>query len=176
MKQIWGHTNGLKPEQLKRLDKLYKRRVPPQAIISPELARDLALLSREIQRQIGLLIDRKGHIAYVIVGNHQSILIPSLEDYRINPGRLRGVRCVHTHLRDLPIDEDDLTDLALLRLDLMSVVTVTDKGFPHQVHWSHILPGKSGKHPYEVRAALRPHELDIDCLALIQALERELIQ
>jgi GTPase len=176
MKQLWGNTKGLKPSQLKRLENLYRRRISPHAIISPELARDTAHLSHEIQRQVGLLINRKGRIVYVIVGNHQAILIPSLEDYRINPGRLRGVRCVHTHLTDTPLDDDDLTDLALLRLDLMAAITITEQGRPLNVHWSHILPGKTDNHPYEVRDPLRPHELDIDSLALISALERELTQ
>lgn len=176
MKQIWGNTKGLKPSQLRRLEKLYNRKVPAQAIISPELARDTVSLSHEIQRQVGLLINRKGRIVYVIVGDHQGIMIPSLEDYRINPGRLRGVRCVHTHLTDAPLNDDDLTDLAFLRLDLMAAITMTDQGRPHRVHWSHILPGKTDNHPYEIREVLQPHNLDIDCPALIQALERELTQ
>ncbi len=176
MKQIWGNTKGLKPGQHKRLEKFYQRRVPPDTIISTELARDIAALSHEIQRQIGLLINRKGRIVNVIIGNYQGILIPSLEEYRINPGRLRGVRCVHTHLTDAPLNDDDLTDLALLRLDLMAAITITDQGKARHVHWSHILPGKTDNYPYEVREILQPHELDVDCLALIQALERELTQ
>ena len=124
MKQIWGHTKGLKRGQLKRIENLYRRRVQPHMLVSQELARDTARLSHEIQRQIGLLINRKGRVVYVIVGDHQSIMIPSLEDYRIAPGRLRGVRCVHTHLRNAPLNDDDLTDLALLRLDLMAAITM----------------------------------------------------
>jgi GTPase len=174
MKQIWGHTKGLKPGQLKRIENLYRRRVQPQMLISQELARDTARLSHDIQRQIGLLINRKGRVVYVIVGDHQRIMIPSLEDYRINPGRLRGVRCVHTHLGDTPLNDDDLTDLALLRLDLMAAITMTVEGDPIRVHWSHVLPGRDERPPYEIREALRPPELDIDCLGLIQALEREL--
>ena len=176
MKQIWGHTKGLKPGQLKRIENLYRRRVQPHMLISQELARDTARLSNEIQRQIGLLINRKGRVVYVIVGDHQSIMIPSLEDYRIAPGRLRGVRCVHTHLNKMPLNDDDLTDLALLRLDLMAAITMTDKGDPVHIHWSHVLPGAVAQSPYEVRDALRPNELDIDCFGLIQALERELAQ
>jgi len=176
MKQIWGHTKGLKPGQLKRIENLYRRRVQPHMLISQELARDTARLSHDIQRQIGLLINRKGRVVYVIVGDHQSILIPSLEDYRIAPGRLRGLRCVHTHLRNTRLNDDDLTDLALLRLDVMAAITMTEKGDPNHIHWSHVMPGEEAKSPYEVRDALRPNELDIDCLALIHALERELSQ
>lgn len=176
MKRIRGNTKGLKSSQLNQLEKLYRRRVPPQSLISAELARDIARLSFAIQRQIGLLISRPGKIAYVIVGDHQSIFIPELSTYRIDPGRLRGVRCIHTHLKNEPLSEDDLTDLALLRLDAMAAITLTDQGYPHLIHWSHILPGQNVERPYQIREVLRPHELSVNCLDLIQALERELTQ
>jgi GTP-binding protein HflX len=92
----------------------------------------------------------------------------------MDPGRLRGVRCVHTHLKQEPLTQDDLTDLALLQLDLMAAVTMTDEGFPHRIHWAHILPGRVNQQPCQIREALGPHQLDVDCLNLILALEREL--
>ncbi len=174
MKQLWGNTKGLKADQLRRLENLYRRRVQPSVLISTELVRNMAQLSYELQRQIGLIIDRRGRIAHVIVGDSQGILIPSLEAYRMDPGRLRGVRCVHTHLRQEPLTQDDLTDLALLQLDLMAAITLTDDGFPHRIHWAHILPGRVDRPPFQVREALAPHQLDLDCLNLILALEREL--
>lgn len=174
MKQLWGNTKGLKPDQLRRLENLYRRRIQPSVLISAELVRNMAQLSCELQRQIGLLIDRKGRIVHVIIGDAQGILIPSLEAYRMDPGRLRGVRCVHTHLKQEPLTQDDLTDLALLQLDLMAAVTMTHEGFPHRIHWAHIFPGQIEQQPCQIREALRPHQLDIDCLNLILALEREL--
>jgi len=39
---------------------------------------------------------------------------------RAGHGRFRGLRLVHTHLRNEPISRDDLVDLALLRLDLVA--------------------------------------------------------
>ena len=38
------------------------------------------------------------------------------------PGRFRGLRLVHTHLRNEPLTRDDLVDLALLRLDLVAAI------------------------------------------------------
>jgi GTP-binding protein HflX len=174
MKQLWGNIKGLKAGQLRRLENLYRRRVQPSALISAELVRDMAQLSHELQRQVGLIIDRKGRIAYVIIGDAQGILIPSLEAYRMDPGRLRGVRCVHTHLKQEPLTQDDLTDLALLQLDLMAAVTITDEGLARNIHWAHILPGQVERQPCQIRETLLPHQLDIDCLNLILALEREL--
>ena len=174
MKKIWGNTRGLKPEQLHRLDNFYRRRIPPDFLISAELNRDLGELSNSIQRQIGLLIDRAGRVAYVLVGDFQRLLIPELTDYRIYPGRLRGLRLVHTHLKEEPLSEDDLTDLALLRLDMIAAVTLNAHGLPKEIHWAHILPGQISRSAYQIRETLRPHQLSIGCLGLIQALESEL--
>jgi GTPase len=176
MKRLWGNIKGLKVSQLHHLESLYRRRIAPHFLISPELARDLCRLSFELQRQIGLLINRAGKVGFVIVGDAQGILIPALDEYRLAPGRLRGVRCIHTHLNKEALTNDDLTDLALLRLDAISAITLTDQGLPHQIHWAHILPGQNTRQPHQVREILRPHQLDIHFLDQIQALENELAQ
>ena len=113
MNKLFGNIKGLKASQLRKIDNLYRRKTPPEFIVTPELARDVSRLSFDINRQIGLLIDRKGKIPYVIVGNHHEIVIPDTPEYRSAPGRLRGIRCVHTHLDDEPLATDDLTDLGL---------------------------------------------------------------
>ncbi|MBU0987978.1 MAG: GTPase HflX, partial [Proteobacteria bacterium] len=100
MKRLFGNTAGLKASQIRRLENLYRRRLPPQFLITFELARDISRLSHEMRRQIGILVDRLGKIAYVIVGDQQKIIIPDTSEYRIAPGRLKGLRCVHTHLND----------------------------------------------------------------------------
>ena len=80
--KIFGNTTGLRAAQIKQLERLCRRGIPPENIISNDLSRQLSFLSRDINRQIGLLISRKGEISSVIVGDHKSILIPSLEGFR----------------------------------------------------------------------------------------------
>jgi acyl-CoA synthetase (AMP-forming)/AMP-acid ligase II len=46
------------------------------------------------------VIDRTGRVTHVIVGDYQKIVIPDLAGYRLAPGRLKGLRCVHTHLTE----------------------------------------------------------------------------
>ncbi len=174
MKKPYGNLTGLKADELRRLENLYRRKTPPEFIIFPELARDVARLSHEIQRQIGLLMERSGIITHVIVGDHQKIFIPDLSDYRSAPGRLKGLRCVHTHLNREPLTQDDLTDLALLRLDLMAAVLIDQEGNPSEVYWAHILPGGEGPAAYRQLPPLLPHQLNNDCLELIKALENEI--
>ncbi len=174
MKKLFGNTGGLKASQIRRLENLYRRRLPPQFLITFELARDISRLSRDIRRQIGLLINRQGKIAYVIVGDHQGIVIPDTSEYRTAPGRLKGLRCIHTHLNNEPLTKDDLTDLALLRLDIMAAITITKAGYLHKVHVGYILPTSSYGRPFQLLTPLNPNELDIGCLDLIHSLEAEL--
>jgi len=174
MKRLFGNTGGLKANQIRRLENFYRRRIQPRFLISHELARDLSMLSHEIRRQIGLLVNRQGKVAFVIVGDSRKIVIPPISEYRAAPGRLKGLRCIHTHLTNEPLTNDDLTDLALLRLDMMAVVVNGEKGMPEKVYVGHILPKTSAGKPYTLLPPLPPSQLDIDCLATIRALEDEL--
>jgi GTP-binding protein HflX len=176
MKRLYGNTGGLKADQVRRLEKLYRRRMPPDRVITFDLAREISGLSQEIQRQIGLLINRTGKVNTVIVGDHQKIVIPDLSEYRVAPGRLRGLRCIHTHLNNEPLTKDDLTDLALLRLDLMGAITAGANNHPPKVYISHILPNGTHRRPYAVMPPVNANELDLDCVNLVKALEDELAQ
>src|SRR6266849_7412774 len=182
MKSLHGNTHGLKPNQLRRIEKLYTRRIPPHQIVTPEFARQLSELSHETNRQIGALIDRKGYVAFVIVGDARRIELPDFKRVRVAGDRFRGLRCVHTHLRGEDLTRDDLTDLALLRLDLMAAIDVDEQtGLPSTVRAAHLLPstpaemgtnGQAKQFAYLDPAA--PSQLDVDFLDLISALEEEM--
>src|SRR5256714_8357549 len=179
MKNLHGNTHGLKPNQLRRIEKLYQRRVSPDQIVTPEFARQLSELSHETNRQIGALIDRKGYVEYVTVGDARGIELPDFKRVRVAADRFRGLRCVHTHLRGEELTRDDLTDLALLRLDLMAAVEVDARtGLPGVVRAAHILPtspsvnGESDQFAFLEPAV--PSQLNIDFIALMEALEAEM--
>jgi GTP-binding protein HflX len=174
LKKIYGNTAGLKANQIKRLGIFYRRRIPPEFLLTLGLAREICQLSREIRRQIGILVNRRGKVCFVIVGDNKKIVIPSTDEYRAAPGRLKGLRCIHTHLTPETLSKDDLTDLALLRLDMMAVISSNPEGLPQKFHVAHIMPKKFRISPYQLLPPLDPGNLDIDCLALIQALEDEL--
>src|SRR5262249_46300643 len=137
---IEGNVQGLKPNQVHRIEKLYKRRISPHEIITQDFARQMSELSREINRQIGVLVDRSGYVEAVVVGNAHGIVLPDLKRVRIGADRFRGLRCLHTHLRGETLTQDDLTDLALLRLDLMAAIEVKPDGLPGVVRAAHLVP------------------------------------
>ena len=137
---INGKINGLKPSDIKALERIYRRRIPSDSLISGELARYLTEQSAQIGRQIGLIINRAGEVLHVIVGDDREILIPDLSGYALGRSGLRGLRCIHTHLKQEPLSRDDLTDLELLRLDAMVAIGVGANGLPGRVEYAHLLP------------------------------------
>jgi len=136
----------------------------------------VAEVSAKINRQIGLLINRKGQIEYIIIGDANSIVIPPLDRYRSSLTRLNGLRCIHTHLSDEPLTQDDLLDLALLRLDLMAVLNVGSDGAPGRLHAAHVLPSPvdNESHDFLKPLPLGEAAAQWDFLDMISALEEEL--
>lgn len=99
-------------------------------------------------------------------------MIPELSDYPVGRKALRGLRLVHTHLHDEPLSQDDLTDLSLLRLDLVAAVGI--KGLmPDKIFMAHLMPQGSGK-TVEVMPAQAFHQLDMDFDSFVSALEDEM--
>jgi GTP-binding protein HflX len=170
---VTGNTSGLKPSQLKRLEHLYRRRAALTQVIPPEFARALGELSNELGRQIGVLLDRRGHVAFVVVGDAHKIFLPDVGRQRAGQSRLRGLRLVHTHLRAEPLTRDDLTDLARLRLDLVAAIAIDDAGRPAKIHCAHLLPDNPDGQMWRVLEPLSPHAAELDFTALIRGLEEE---
>ena len=139
-------------------------------------------LSHETGRQLGVLVDRKGYVQYVIVGDARRIELPDLKRVRVAVDRFRGLRCVHTHLRGEDLTQDDLTDLALLRLDLMAALDVDARsGLPGLVRAAHLLPvgaeqpdANGTKEHFSFLEPKPPSQMDVDFLALIDSLEEEM--
>jgi GTP-binding protein HflX len=155
------------------LQHIYRRKVPAQQIVTQELARYLCELSLDMTRQVGVLIDRKGNIASVMVGDHKSIFLPDLGRYRVAANRLRGLRYVHTHLRGEPLTPDDMADLAHLRFDVMVAIGVGADGLPDGAHVASLLPDNPEGKQWDVQEDLPVNRLEDDFPRFIQSLEEE---
>ncbi len=170
---IEGKTGGLKASQIKSLERICQRKMSAREMISKELARYLTELSRELRRQLGLIIDRSGAILSVIVGDDREIEIPDLSRYSLGRSGLRGLRCVHTHLKQDSLSRDDLTDLELLRLDVMAVIYVGEDGLPTGFSYAHLLPTRK-KTQIEIVDLQDFYRFELDFSAFISALDDEM--
>jgi len=116
-----------------------------------------------------VLIDRRGAIEHVIVGDASKIVLPDFGRIRGGSGRFRGLRLVHTHLRGESLTRDDLTDLSLLRLDAVAAITVDATGRALKLFLAHVQPdGPAIELPAE-----SPHAPTTNFLDLITRVEQQ---
>jgi GTP-binding protein HflX len=173
LRDLTGNLAGLKPSERNALERIYRRRVGQDEIVSSDLGVLLCELSRSLARQIGVLISRRGEIEFVIVGDASRIFLPEVGRLRAGHGRFRGLRLVHTHLRNEPLSRDDLVDLALLRLDWIAAIGTHPDGRPGDLHQAHLVPHHEGKSPWVLLPPVPFHRATHDFLAQMAALEEE---
>ena len=159
---------------MRQLERLSRRHVPPERVITQEFARFLTAITFETGRQVGVLVDRRGAVTHVMVGDARSIELPDWGRMRAGHGRLRGLRCIHTHVDDEPLTRDDLNDLALLRLDAMVAVATGDDGLPGLAYMASLRPANAAGIAVDQIDPTPPALLDFDFRAWITALEEEL--
>ncbi|MBX2813012.1 MAG: GTPase HflX [Myxococcales bacterium] len=175
MRPIDGNTHGLKARQLQRLEATFRRRVKGELLVTTELTRHLCDLSREINRQIGVLLDRSGLIQRVVVGEPSRLYLPDIGRVRGGRSRFRGLRLLRTELRAQGLTREDLADLNKLRLDAVLVLEVDPVGHAGYVHWAHLVPNNRERTVTPTQESFRSvHELPPDAMALVRAAEQEM--
>jgi GTPase len=78
---------------------------------------------------------------------------------------------VHTHLHEEPLTQDDLTDLALLRLDMVAAIGIRN-GLPGAISLAYLMP--NSVKPYEIIHEQNFHNLELDFLPFMRSLEDEM--
>ncbi|MBF2076582.1 MAG: GTPase HflX [Synechococcales cyanobacterium C42_A2020_086] len=179
---IYGHLQGLKPSQLKQLQRLYHQRLPSDRLTTLEFAQRLAAISTEIEQPVCAYVNRRGQVIRVGVGSVRQTQIPPLELPRYGAERLSGIRCIATQLKPEPPSEATLTAMALQRLDALVVLTLSGSGFERRgggatgyvrdAYLAHLVP-----HPEARWTISPPLSLDLltqqDFLDLTEGLEAE---
>lgn len=122
--QVNGQIEGLKKGVLETLQKLYDMKIPKGHVLTEELITVLAQVSSAANREISVLIDRKGNVLDVRVGDSNTAGVYPI-DVRRGEAGLSGVRCIHTHPSGRSsLSELDISTLKQLRLDMMVAVGV----------------------------------------------------
>jgi GTP-binding protein HflX len=134
----------------------------------------MAELSEETGRQIGVLINRIGLVEYVLVGDERQLYIPELTDYPLGKKRLRGLRLCHTHLKGEALSEDDLTDLALLRLDLIAALLLSPGKKSISIQVAHLSAEPRSTTPCHIEVPCPLERFQRDMLEFISSLESSL--
>lgn len=185
---IYGNLQGLKPSQLKQLQRLYHQRIRGDRLTSTDFAERIASISTEIKQPVSIYLNRRGQVIRVGVGTPRQTQIPPLEIPRYGAGRLSGIRCLTTSLEANPPKESSLTAMARQRLDALVQLTLTGNGiirkgggasgFVENGYLAHLLPIPNYQQEelsyWEVSP---PQDLDTiaeqDFLTLVDSLEAE---
>jgi GTP-binding protein HflX len=173
MTELYGNTSGLAPHAQKTLERIFRRRVPPDQIATPELIRSLAEASRVSKRQVGALVHRSGVVDYVVVGTSTGLMLPDIGRLRAADGRFRALRLVHTHLFGEALTRDDLVDLTRLKLDLVCAVQLSPEGEPRALTWAYNVPSPTNGTPYEIVGPVPHGHAQPHFGQLIESLEDE---
>lgn len=179
---VFGNLQGLKTSQLKQLQRLYHQRLPGDRITTSEFAQRLAAISTELNQPICAYINRRGQVIRVGVGGPRQTQIPPLELPRYGAERLSGIRCIATQLKLEPPGEASLNAMAMQRLDVLVVLTLSGGGFERrgggatgyvrEAYLAHLIP-----HPETAWTVSPAISLDVltnqDFLSLVEGLEEE---
>ncbi|WP_413166668.1 GTPase HflX [Capilliphycus salinus ALCB114379] len=135
------------------MQRLYHQRIPVDRITTPEFAQRLAASSTEIGQPVCAYLNRRGQVIRVGVGTPRQTQIPPLELPRYGGGRLSGIRCIATQVKSEPPKESTITAMAIQRLDVLVVLTLTGSGFERrggggtgyieQTYLAHLLPNSA---------------------------------
>jgi len=179
---IYGNPQGLKPSQIKQIQKLYHQRLPGDRFTTSEFAQRLAAISSDIEQPICTYINRRGQVIRVGVGTLRQTQIPPLELPRYGAERLSGIRCVATQMETEPPSNGTLTAMALQRLDALVTLVLSGEGFERRgggatgyvqsAYLAHLIP-----HPEATWTVSPPFGLEDlaqqDFLDLVEGLEEE---
>jgi GTP-binding protein HflX len=155
------------------LERLYRRRVAHDRVLSPELAKAMCQLTADIRRPIGALLTRRGLVQEIIVGTDLALSPATLGKFRAGPRSLRGLRLIRTQLQDQPLSQETLTDLAYLRLDLIGTLSVTPDGNPDNLYLAHLMPPNASGQLCKVLKTAPFHQCALPFDSFIAELEAE---
>ncbi len=139
----------------------------------------MAAISADLNRRIGLLVDRSGRIEKLALGDAVSVEVPRKPSAPAGRTRFCTLRFLATRLGDRELDPIDLAPIALHLLDALAIIGVNKDGSPGNVRVAHLLPAEEGEPQtagigrYRLFPPRLAHQVDDDFPALIAALEEE---
>jgi GTP-binding protein HflX len=100
----------------------------------------MASISHDLNRRVGLLVDRAGRVEAISVGGAERVTVPRQPSAPAGRMRFCTLRFLNTRFGDGPLSADELAPLALHRLDAMATIAVEKDGLPGPVRVAHLMP------------------------------------
>ncbi len=130
---INGNIQSIKDRLLNELEELFDKKYGSRELVPVELAETIARISHEINREISVLINRRGIVVDISIGDSGTVSLPQL-DSRRGKTRLSAIRCIHTHPGGSGmLSQVDISTLQKLRLDVMLAMGISE-GQPGEIY------------------------------------------
>lgn len=122
---IYGNIEGIRKSILDELEKIYDIKIPKDSVCTMEIIGIICKNTIYLNKEIGVLINRKGKVVNVSVGDSSNV---NIELYTVR-NRLAGVRMIHTHPNgNFHLSEVDISALVKLKLDCIASIGVSSEG------------------------------------------------
>lgn len=149
--------------------------MPNTELASLDLVKALCREAADLNRMVGVLINRKGGIDSVILGEQTQLYLPEIGRSRASQSRLRGIRLVVAKPRrstqaSYDLDRDFITDLEKLHLDCVLQIEVMPDGSPGRCVTGILSP--KARYQTEQYSSLRA--IDFDFLEVVEQLDAAL--
>jgi GTP-binding protein HflX len=126
--EIYGDTKSIKRSVLELLESIYLIKPDRRHFISEEIVLPMAAASSLTNREVAVMIDRRGIVQAVSIGDNNQVDLFNIVPRR-HLSRASGIRCVHTHVNgDARFSDVDLSALRIMRLDAMAVLALDGDG------------------------------------------------
>ena len=121
---IYGDVQTIKRSVLDSLKSIYDMPPDRKRFICEDVAEALAAASALTNRETAVMIDRRGIVQAVMVGDSNKVDLFNLVPRRYLT-RSSGIRCIHTHLNgDAGFSDADVSALRNMRLDAMAILAI----------------------------------------------------
>jgi len=122
MKTIYGNIESLNKTTIKELEEIYEYKIPKNQVGSTELFTVLMEISKKINKELAVYINRNGTIKLVSAGTKYNAPLPFLTERR-SENSLAKLGCIHTHPGESSLlSSDDYSLLTNFKLDYICAI------------------------------------------------------
>lgn len=119
-----GNVSGIKKLTLNMLEDLYELTIEKGSIFSYELVKRMNEITKILNKEISVAIDRRGKILSIAVGDSRTVELPVID---AKERKLSGVRIIHTHpTGNSKLSSLDISALKKLKLDAIVAIGVQE--------------------------------------------------
>lgn len=121
---IYGNIDGIRDSILKELEQIYDIKIEKDKLVSTDIISLISKITRDINREISVSIDRKGRVIEVAIGDSNSVGLPIID---ISSKKLSGIKVIHTHPGgNSKLSMIDISALLKLKLDAILAIGVSE--------------------------------------------------